>query len=115
MDEKTLVIIDNIGRYVIGKHAGETDTTLTLKSPVILHVAPNPQTNQLQVQTFPLFFSEFIDPSAKETNVWTYSKSSIVVSQVKLEQRILGQYENINNPQPVNTGGSPEVVKLFED
>ena len=70
-------IIDHIGRYIIGDVQNETETTLEMKYPVILHVQPNPQTNQLQIQTFPLFFNEFISVSGRDENTWTFSKTTI--------------------------------------
>ena len=113
MSEKIKVIIDNVGRFIVGKVFSETDTTLTLKTPVIIHVQPN-QTGQLQVQTIPLFFNEFVKD--KNTNVWTYSKSNITFSDVDLDERLVNQYLAIANPAPlVDTTNSPQVIKLFDD
>ena len=55
----------------------------------------------------------------KEKNNWTFTKSSIVLSDVDLDDRIIQQYNNINNPQPPVTqsdaSGRADVVKLFDD
>lgn len=111
-DTKHVAIIDHIGRNIIGKLVGETDTTLTINNPVILHVQPEPN-GQLQVQSFPVFFFEFIDKGSREKNDWTYTKSSVVVGDVVLDERILSQYEKINTPQPEATPTkNPKIVSI---
>lgn len=107
MKEKHVVIIDNIGRNIIGKLVGETDTTLTLHNPVIVFVQPE-QTGQIQVQSFPVFFFEFINKEFRGQNNWTYNKANIVVSDVVLDDRILAQYEKINTP-PVEPQAAPST------
>lgn len=111
MKSQIKLIIDHIGRFIIGTVVSETDTILRLGKPIILHVQPN-QTGQLQVQTLPLLFNEFLGD--KETNIWTYHKESIVISDAQLEDRLLQQYESMINPAPI-TQNETEVVKLFED
>ena len=57
----------------------------------------------------------------KKQNNWTFNKTVISVSDVELDDKIITQYENINNPQPPIAGappaegGEPEVIKLFDD
>ena len=54
----------------------------------------------------------------KEQNNWTFNKSAIAVSDVQLDDRIIQQYENINNPAPPLTqpgDSTGDVVKLFDD
>jgi hypothetical protein len=55
----------------------------------------------------------------KDKNNWTFAKSAISTSDVELDERIIQQYENINNPVPPVQQGSnqnePEVIKLFDD
>lgn len=114
MKEKHIAIIDHVGRNIIGKVVGETDTTLTINNPVIVHCQPEAN-GQLQVQTFPVFFFEFIDKEYREQNDWTYNKSNIVVSNVVLDERIVSQYDRINNPPPPvqqTTSGSPKVISI---
>jgi len=115
-DKKIKTIVDHIGRTVVGKVEKETKDTITLFNPVIIHVQPDQQTGQLQVQSFPYIFMEFLKD--KDKNNWTFAKSAISVSDVELDNRIIDQYENINNPKPPiqQTGaGDGEVVKLFDD
>jgi hypothetical protein len=111
---KIVAIIDHIGRTVVGETVSETEQTLTLKSPVIIHVVPNQQTGQLQVQSFPYMFVEFIDRSSRESNDWTFTKSSIVTSNVVLDTAIISQYRSINTVAPQPTS-EPEIIKLFSD
>jgi hypothetical protein len=117
-DKEIKTIVDHIGRTVVGSVTEETKNTITIFNPVIIHVQPDQQTGQLQVQSFPYIFMEFLKD--KDRNNWTFDKSSISVSDVQLDERIITQYENINNPQPPLTheqgpGEEPEVIKLFDD
>tara|TARA_R110002020_G_scaffold297641_1_gene513420 strand:- start:50 stop:403 length:354 start_codon:yes stop_codon:yes gene_type:complete len=117
MSDQIKTIVDHVGRTVVGKVTKEDTKTITLNNPVIIHVQPNSQTGQLQVQSFPYLFMEFIKGEDKSQNNWTYNKSAIAVSDVELEDKILEQYENINKPpSPIVTpGDEPEVIKLFDD
>jgi hypothetical protein len=110
---KHVAIIDQIGRNIIGKLVDETATTLTLNNPVILFVQPE-QTGQIQVQSFPVFFFEFINKEFRDQNNWTFNKTNIVTSDVVLDDRILLQYEKINTP-PVEQNAptsSPKVISI---
>lgn len=72
---------------------------------------PTPD-KKLQVQLYPLFFREFtIDRD--EFAAWTYDRSTIVVSDVKLEPNLVAQYKQMFQTQNV-TANTP-VVKLFDD
>jgi hypothetical protein len=113
---KYTTITDHIGRTVVGVEVESTDTTLTLNNPVIIHVQPNPQTGQLSVQSFPYIFMEFLAQGTRSKNDWTFTKSSIVTSNVELDSRIIAQYSGCNTEQAApNTGAEPEIIKLFED
>jgi hypothetical protein len=105
------VIIDHIGRVVVGKIVEKTDTSLTLNNPIILHVQPNQ--SQLQVQSFPYIFMELLTPESKTENNWTFNRASIVESSVELNSDIIRQYHSFNTPRPPQ--GEPEVIKLFDD
>ena len=122
-DKKIKTIIDHIGRTVVGVAVKEDTKTITLNNPVIIHVQPDPQSGQLQVQSFPYIFMEFLKD--KDKNNWTFTKTAICTSDVELDDRIITQYDNINNPQPpiqqtaapaaTDSGEEPEVIKLFDD
>ena len=114
-------IIDHIGRTVVGEAASEDKTTITINNPVIIHVQPDPQSGQLQVQSFPYLFMEFIKGDKKQNN-WTFHKSAISTSDVELDDKIITQYNNINSPQPAQDPAQapagqeePEVIKLFDE
>jgi hypothetical protein len=111
MTSKYVAIIDQIGRTIIGKFRSEGESTLTLSNPVILHVQPD-QGGQIQVQSFPLFFFEFIDKGSRGNNNWTYTKSSIVTSDVVLDERIISQYEKINTPPAPAVTTNPKIVDI---
>jgi len=92
-----------------------------INNPVIVFVNPNQETGQIQVQSFPYLFMEFIDKSSRDKNNWTFYKSSIAISDVILDSLIVNQYNNINSAAvgtPVQQGapqGEPEVIRLFSD
>ena len=50
MSNKVVVFLDNIGRSIIGTVVSESDTHMNVENPAIVHVLPNQQTNQLQLQ-----------------------------------------------------------------
>jgi len=117
MSKQIKTIVDHIGRTVVGEVKKEDTKTITLNNPVIIHVQPNSESGQLQVQSFPYLFMEFIKGDDKSQNNWTFNKVSIAVSDVELDDKILEQYENINKPQSsiITPDEEPEVIKLFDD
>ena len=116
-DKKPIkTIVDHIGRTVVGTLKKEDAKSITLFNPVIVHVQPDPQSGQLQVQSFPYIFMEFLKD--KEKNDWTFNKAAISTSNVELDERITQQYENINNPNPPiqqQAQEEPEVIQLFDE
>ncbi len=110
---KYTAIQDHVGRTIIGKVVEDNETTLVLNNPVILHCQPEAN-GSLQVQTFPVFFFEFLDKGARENNNWTYPKSSIVTSDVVLSDAITLQYDKINTPQVAvpSKNNNPKVVTI---
>jgi hypothetical protein len=108
-----IALVDQVGRIVVGVETDQTDDTITLNNPVIVHVQPDPQNGQLQVQTFPYLFMEFIKGD-KTLNEWTFNKSAITTSNVKLTDQITAQYHAINNPAPAPAPVDPDVIKLFD-
>jgi len=111
MQEKHVALIDHVGRSIIGKLVCEDAATITINNPVILHCQPQAN-GQLEVQTFPVFFFEFIDKGYRETNTWTYTKSSIVTSDVVLDERILSQYARINTPPTEEVVDTPKIISI---
>tara|TARA_R110000796_G_scaffold20781_1_gene61617 strand:- start:16301 stop:16645 length:345 start_codon:yes stop_codon:yes gene_type:complete len=108
-------IVDQVGRTVIGVETKSTKDTITLNNPVIIHVQPNTENGQLQVQSFPYLFMEFIKGD-KTKNNWTFNKGAIAVSDVELDDKILEQYKNINSPAAAETSAEePNIIKLFDE
>ena len=105
-----ITFIDHIGRTLIGKLVEDTDTHIIVDNPVILNVNINQQTKQLNVNSYPLFFGEFISKSSPK-NVWKFNKSQVVIGDIELEQNIVQQYTAMTSPVIPQ---EPEVIKLFD-
>ena len=129
-NKKLITFLDTIGRNIIGEEAEEQkEGYLAVKNPVIVHIVPNPQTNQMSLQLFPVFFKEF-QADKDEDTVWFYKKDNIVESNnITLDFKLQAQYTNMFSKiiVPDNTIVTPEseepltqkpqgkVVKLFDD
>ena len=113
MENKQVVITDQVGRTIIGTQVAETDTTLSLYNPVILYVQLQ-ENGQLGIQTFPLFFFEFLDKDNKDKNTWVYNKANIVTSDVTLNAEMKAQYARINTPAPAQPeiSTNPKVISI---
>tara|TARA_R110002020_G_scaffold27694_6_gene89228 strand:+ start:286 stop:672 length:387 start_codon:yes stop_codon:yes gene_type:complete len=125
--DNLVLFLDSIGRTVIGNRDSETKTVLKVKNPSVLHVVPNQENGQIQVQLIPVFFKEFADPNSPPDTVWDYLKANITLAtNVKLDARLCDQYNNMysviqtpDTPQLVGAGAGAAsdapVVKLFDD
>ncbi len=112
-NNKLTVFLDNVGRTIIGNVVTETEQHLVIENPALVHIQPNVQTSQLQLQILPLFFKEFQSNKSDSTN-WTFNKSSITTSSnIVFAEQFVAQYNQLFNIAP--TTKSPEVVKLFDD
>jgi hypothetical protein len=116
---KTITFIDSIGRTILGEEVSVCDTSLKVKNPVMINVVQT-QNGQLQVQLIPLFFSEFIQDSAKvEGSSWTYNRASVVLGEVEVDSRLLEQYTRIlqsfSAPSQPQGGSGEPVIKLFDE
>ena len=123
MSEKKMVtFLDSVSRTIIGMLEQETETTLKVENPVIVHVVPqqDPATGQMKMslQLFPIFFREFLGD--KEASiVWEYKKENITLptEEVVFDFRLHAQYANLFAPVasvPAAPEGN-EPIKLFED
>lgn len=110
MKEKHTVIIDHIGRIILGVETDNSAETLTLKNPIILHFQQS-QNGGLELQVFPLFFFELIDKNERDSNHWTFNKESVVISNVTLNPDILARYAQINTP-PAPVAKNPKVISI---
>ena len=123
-ENKITVFLDSVGRTILGEKVSSDDNTLAIKNPAVIHIMPNQQTGQLQLQILPLFFKEFLADKDAGT-VWTYNKKTVTeATDIVLDFKIEAQYKQIFAPgnwhsAPAAQQGqqqrSPEVVKLFDE
>lgn len=109
-----ITFIDQVGRTIYGEEIERTSSTLTVKNPAMINVNQT-QNGQLQVQLYPLFFSEFIDQDARDKGThWRFNLSQITVClDVMVDNRLNDQYDRVfGNPvAPVE----PKTIKLFDE
>jgi len=112
-----ITFIDNIGRTTIGELVSDSDNgaSFLVKNPAIIHVQPTPQ-GQLNVQTIPLYFREFVGEKNKtEGTTWKYSYANVVLgTNVENDQRLLDQYAKLFVDAPA-VSDDPQVVRLFDE
>jgi len=120
---KIVVFFDTVGRTILGeKIESETnEKTLAIKNPAVVHIMPNQQTGQLQLQILPLFFKEFLADKEAGT-LWKYNRSSITEAiDVTFDFKLEAQYRQIfahtpaSTPAPQQPQNSSEVIKLFDE
>ena len=115
-DKEIIVFLDTIGRTVLGKLHAQDDHKLSVENPALVHIQPNPQTNQLQLQILPLFFKEFQADKTQAT-VWHFNKNSITLTDSNtFSFQFIAQYEQLfaaTPPQPAQADN--DVVKLFDE
>jgi hypothetical protein len=123
MDQnKIVVFFDTVGRTILGERidAETNDSVLAIKNPAVVHIMPNQQTGQLQLQILPLFFKEFLAEKDLGT-VWKYNRSNITEAiDLVFDFKLEAQYRQIFAATPAASApqqpqGSPEVVKLFDE
>ena len=120
-ENKIVVFFDSVGRTILGEKLEDKTTkdVLTIKNPAVVHIMPNQQSGQLQLQILPLFFKEFL--ADKDTGtVWNYKQANITEAvDVTFDFKLEAQYRQIfaagPAPAPQQPQGSPEVIKLFDD
>jgi hypothetical protein len=114
-NNKPTIFLDNIGRSIIGKILKEDDTFVSVENPALVHVSPNPQTNQLQLQILPLFFREFQQDRTLPTT-WNFRKVNIVMSEpIEFSEQFVAQYTQMFAPPQPQPENNPEVIKLFDE
>jgi len=118
---KIAVFFDTVGRTILGERLDDktTDKVLVIKNPAVVHIMPNQQTGQLQLQILPLFFKEFLADKDNGT-VWNYNRANITEAvDVTFDFKLEAQYRQIFAATPASAPqqpqGSPEVIKLFDE
>jgi hypothetical protein len=118
-----VVFFDSVGRTVLGERidAETTDTVLTIKNPAVVHILPNQQTGQLQLQILPLFFKEFL-ADKNDSTVWKYNRHNITeCTEIAFDFKLQVQYQQLFAPAPAQGAQAtqptqgPDVVKLFDE
>ena len=114
-NKELTIILDNIGRTIIGKIASQDDAVLSIENPALVHIQANPQNNQLQLQILPLFFKEF-QADKNQPTIWNFKKANITTAEsIPLAVQFTGQYEQMFQPAAAAPQGEPKVVKLFDE
>ena len=100
-----------------------TETHLTVKNPVIVHIVPVGNSGQMTVQLLPVFFREFLADKTEDTT-WKYNRVSVTeAEQVVFDFKLTAQYQQMFSKSnliiPPGAGEvappSPDVVKLFDE
>jgi hypothetical protein len=120
-ENKIVVFFDTVGRTILGEKINDktTDKVLAIKNPAVVHIMPNQQTGQLQLQILPLFFKEFLADKEAGT-IWNYNRENITEAvDITFDFKLEAQYRQIfasgPAPAPQEPQGSPEVIKLFDE
>jgi len=111
-----ITFIDHIGRTTIGELVSSDETSFVVKNPAIIHVQPTPQ-GQLNVQTIPLYFREFVsDKNKEEGTQWKYQYANTVHGlNVENDTRLVDQYSKLFVDALLVTPANAGVVKLFDE
>ena len=127
-EDSLVVLVDNIGRTVIGSEnkKGSSKSHLALDEPAVVFVQPNPENGQIQVQVIPFFFKELTKGGAdSKSTTWLFDRRNVTTNVgLEIDEKLSTQYDRIVNPSAIvapDTGGivtpkkEPEVVKLFDE
>jgi len=117
MSEQNLItFIDHIGRTILATLVEQDKTTLTVKNPAIIHVQPTQQ-GQLNVQTIPLFFREFIGEKSKANGTtWKFNLNTVVLGlDIDNDPRLVEQYNRLFLPPAPAPESTAPVIKLFDE
>jgi len=122
-DTKNIItFVDHIGRTLLAEFVEkvDNDTAFTVRNPAIIHVQPTQQ-GQLNVQTIPLYFRDFVSEKNKqEGTLWKFFYSSVVLGlNIENDQRLVDQYNKLFSDapliQPASGPDSGKTIKLFDE
>lgn len=118
---KLTIILDSVGRTILGETVEATDTTKTvIKNPVVLHVIPADNQGKMSVQLLPIFFREFLADKTADVNI-TYDNARVSVTDIDaLDFRLQAQYLQMFNQNnafvpPTPQQDSSSVINLFDE
>lgn len=116
-EQKIVVFLDSVNRTIAGVVEGETDTTISIKNPVIINAMPRQQ-GQMGLQLIPVFFREVLKNKNQDC-VFTYQKDKIVTTNISdMEDQIEVEYKALFKEIPEVVAppveeGEANVVDLF--
>jgi len=117
-EQNIITFIDHIGRTIIGILVEDNKDSVSVKNPAIIHVQPTQQ-GQLNVQTIPLYFREFIGDKSKNETTWKFNKSTIVLGvNIDNDSRLIDQYHKLfaaTTPATATNESNEKVIKLFDE
>ena len=114
-NKEIVVLLDGVSRTIAGYKDGETETTISVKNPVIVNAMPN-QNGQMSLQLIPVFFREILEDKNQEC-VFEYNKSDVTQTNItNLDAQIVMQYAVLFKDIPTEVLGETDdtVVDLFE-
>lgn len=121
VEAKDLVSFIDGQKSIIGQLVSENTKTLVVRNPASVHLQPT-QDGQIQVQLFPVWFSELLSNDQRDTGTeWSFSKNTITVSNkpIELDDRLVQQYNRtfglVPEPKIVTPNDNDKVIKLFDD
>jgi hypothetical protein len=124
VDNKNIItFMDSIGRTIFAEVDLErtNEDYLWVFNPVVVHTQPNPQTGQMALQLFPVFFREFLADKDQKVS-WKYNRKVIVEtgSDVVFDFKLKAQYSSIFSAAGKNLPENPQnkeasTIKLFDD
>lgn len=119
---KDMICLIEGNRTVIGVLVSKSNSNIQVKNPATIHLQPTPD-GQIQVQLFPLWFSELLtEAQRKAGTVWNFNPSLCITNAddvVELDERLVSQYNRafglieaapVNNDKP-----SGKIIKLFDE
>ena len=116
-----ITFMDSIGRTIFAEIDEKRSNAeeLWVYNPVVVHTQPNPQTGQMALQLFPVFFREFLADKEQKI-VWKYNRKNIVETgeSIVFDFKLKAQYASIFSmpsrmTEPSNK--SDNTIKLFDD
>jgi hypothetical protein len=121
VEAKDLVSFIDGQRSIIGQLISENTKALVVRNPASVHLQPT-QDGQIQVQLFPVWFSELLSADQRDTGTeWVFNKGDITVSNkpIELDDRLVQQYNRTFGLVPeskiVTPNNSDKVIKLFDE
>lgn len=119
-ETKIITFVDHIGRTLLAEFVEDVDggKSFVARNPAIIHVQPTQQ-GQLNVQTIPLYFRDFVSEKNKqEGTLWRFHYASVVLGlNIENDERLIKQYNALFADAPLIQPATTDakVVKLFDE